>query len=67
VGNERDPQLCAALDEPTAHRRVVEPAQRDLHRGDRGVFDRDVQLGAVDVADADSGDEPFVDQRRERT
>ena len=66
VGDERDPELAAAIHDPAAERAVVEDAQRDLHCGDRREVDGFVQLRAGDVADADSPDEAVVDEPRER-
>ena len=66
VGDQRDPELLAALEHTAPHGTVVEQAQRHLHRGDRSELERLVELPAIDVRDADVPHEPVADEPRER-
>jgi hypothetical protein len=66
VGDHGDPQLGASLNEAAAHRAVVEHAERDLHRGDRGERDRLLELRPVDVRDAHLPHEPLIPEAGER-
>ena len=66
VGDHGDSGLGAALDDSATKGAIVEDAERDLHRRDRGELERLVQLAAVDVREPDPPHETFVDEPRER-
>ena len=60
VGDQRDPELVAPLDDAAAERPVVEGRERNLHRRDRSELERLVEPPPVDVRDADAPDETLV-------
>ena len=67
MGEQRQPELVAALDDAAAERAVVEGRERDLHRRHRRELDCLVELPTVDIGHADPADEAVVDEPRERT
>ena len=60
VGDQRDPELVAPLDDAAAKRPVVEGRERDLDRCDGSELERLVELAAVDVRDPDAPHEALV-------
>ena len=63
VRDHGEPELGAALDDAATDRPVVERADPDLNGRDRREVQGLVQLRTVDVADADSRDEPSSTSR----
>ena len=66
VGDHRDAQLLAALDDAAAESTVVVGAERDLDGGDRDELDRLVQLPSVYVRDPGALDQALVEEPAER-
>ena len=60
MGDQRDPELVAALEDAAAERPVVEGRERDLHRRHGRELERLVQLPAIDVREPDVPDEPLL-------
>jgi hypothetical protein len=60
VGDQRDSELVAPLDDAAAQRPVVEGRERDLHRRDGSQLERLVEAAPVDIRDADAPDKTLV-------
>ena len=66
VRDQRDAQLGAPLQEPSAQGGVVMHAERDLHGADGGKFEGLVELAAIDVGHPYPGHEVVIDESGQR-
>ena len=66
MGDHRDPELLAALEDAAPHGAIVEHAEPHLHGGDRGQLGGLVELAAVDVREPDAAYEALLGQPRQR-